>query len=187
MKAVWPDTVVEESNLTQTVFAWRKALGDSENDPLIITIPRQGYRFAEKFNAALEVAPPRWNPLWIGAAVVVAGGIFLFRRPEPAAIGITQPVKFEIPVDAKSTFPRLSPDGNYIALFPSFQTDSESTARLPRYCSLQPAEPSTSKTRMIDGNFVAYAFDQTGRPEVFVREFLPPDKLGERWAALSRG
>src|SRR5437763_9813202 len=46
MKAVWPDTFVEEGNLTQTIFVLRKALGDAEGQSLIITIPRQGYRFA---------------------------------------------------------------------------------------------------------------------------------------------
>jgi DNA-binding winged helix-turn-helix (wHTH) protein len=40
MKALWPDSFVEEGNLTQTVFILRKALGQS----LIITTPRQGYR-----------------------------------------------------------------------------------------------------------------------------------------------
>src|SRR5436190_22768914 len=48
MKAVWQDTFVEEGNLTQTVFVLRKALGDSDGQPLIITVPRQGYRFAGK-------------------------------------------------------------------------------------------------------------------------------------------
>jgi eukaryotic-like serine/threonine-protein kinase len=46
MKALWPDTFVEEGNLTQTVFVLRKALGDSAGQSLIITMPKQGYRFA---------------------------------------------------------------------------------------------------------------------------------------------
>ena len=45
LKAVWPDAFVEEGNLTQTVFLLRKALGDSDSQPLIVTVPRQGYRF----------------------------------------------------------------------------------------------------------------------------------------------
>ena len=46
MAALWPDTTVEESNLTQTVFVLRKALGeDPEEITYIRTLPRQGYRF----------------------------------------------------------------------------------------------------------------------------------------------
>jgi len=47
MKAVWPDTAVEESNLNHHVWALRKALGDGSNRSRYIeTVPRHGYRFA---------------------------------------------------------------------------------------------------------------------------------------------
>lgn len=42
MKQLWPDSFVEESNLTQNIYVLRKALGDSN---YIETIPRRGYRF----------------------------------------------------------------------------------------------------------------------------------------------
>ena len=46
LKEVWPDTFVEESNLSQTIFTLRKALGDDRNEPRYIeTVPRRGYRF----------------------------------------------------------------------------------------------------------------------------------------------
>jgi DNA-binding winged helix-turn-helix (wHTH) protein/TolB-like protein/Flp pilus assembly protein TadD len=46
MKKVWPDTFVEEGNLTQNVSVLRKALGESANGPQFIeTVPRRGYRF----------------------------------------------------------------------------------------------------------------------------------------------
>jgi DNA-binding winged helix-turn-helix (wHTH) protein len=46
MQAVWPDTVVEESNLTYNIFAIRKALGEgSDSDRYIETVPKRGYRF----------------------------------------------------------------------------------------------------------------------------------------------
>ncbi len=41
MNALWPDSFVVESNLTQTVYALRKALGGG----YIQTVPRRGYRF----------------------------------------------------------------------------------------------------------------------------------------------
>lgn len=46
IKALWPDTFVEESNLTQNIYVLRKALGESPGAPAFIeTIPRRGYRF----------------------------------------------------------------------------------------------------------------------------------------------
>lgn len=46
MKKVWPNTFVEEGNLTQNVSLLRKALGESASGPQFIeTVPRRGYRF----------------------------------------------------------------------------------------------------------------------------------------------
>ena len=46
MQTVWPDSFVEESNLTQTVFMLRKALGETANQRYILTVQGRGYRFA---------------------------------------------------------------------------------------------------------------------------------------------
>jgi DNA-binding winged helix-turn-helix (wHTH) protein/TolB-like protein/Tfp pilus assembly protein PilF len=52
MKKVWPDTFVEESNLTQHIFVLRRALGDGVDERrYIITVPGRGYRFAESVRA----------------------------------------------------------------------------------------------------------------------------------------
>jgi DNA-binding winged helix-turn-helix (wHTH) protein len=41
---VWPDTYVEESNLTQNIFTLRKALGrDRNGNRYIETVPKYGY------------------------------------------------------------------------------------------------------------------------------------------------
>jgi len=48
LQEVWPNTFVEESNLTQNIFMLRRALGDERADPRYIeTITRRGYRFIE--------------------------------------------------------------------------------------------------------------------------------------------
>jgi DNA-binding winged helix-turn-helix (wHTH) protein len=48
MKAVWPDSLVEESDLTQNIFSLRKTLRETvEGKPYIVTIPGRGYRFVE--------------------------------------------------------------------------------------------------------------------------------------------
>lgn len=55
LKAVWPDTFVEENNLTQHISMLRKALGQSAGEPEYIeTVPRIGYRFVAPVRDALE-------------------------------------------------------------------------------------------------------------------------------------
>ncbi|HEU5459553.1 MAG TPA: transcriptional regulator, partial [Pyrinomonadaceae bacterium] len=43
IREVWPDTFVEEANLTQNIFRLRKALDDGPQ--YIETVTRRGYRF----------------------------------------------------------------------------------------------------------------------------------------------
>src|SRR5260370_9487670 len=46
MQKVWNDVAVEENNLTQSISALRKILGDNLDGPKFIeTIPKRGYRF----------------------------------------------------------------------------------------------------------------------------------------------
>lgn len=46
IRQVWPDTFVEEANLTQNIFRLRKALDDARAGPRYIeTVTRRGYRF----------------------------------------------------------------------------------------------------------------------------------------------
>ena len=64
MKALWPDSFVEESNLTQQISMIRKALGESAGeDRYIVTIPGRGYRFAaETKTLPVEPAPAVPDP-----------------------------------------------------------------------------------------------------------------------------
>jgi eukaryotic-like serine/threonine-protein kinase len=48
MKALWPDSFVEESNLTQHIFVLRKSLGETAGENrYIATVPGRGYQFAQ--------------------------------------------------------------------------------------------------------------------------------------------
>jgi eukaryotic-like serine/threonine-protein kinase len=58
MKRVWPDTVVEENNLTQNISTLRKVLGQSpEGAAYIETIPRRGYRFVATVKERWDEVP----------------------------------------------------------------------------------------------------------------------------------
>ncbi|PYS57740.1 MAG: hypothetical protein DMF74_25295 [Acidobacteria bacterium] len=46
MKRVWPDTIVEEANLSHNIYKLREALGEGRSgEKYIKTVPRRGYRF----------------------------------------------------------------------------------------------------------------------------------------------
>ena len=103
LKALWPRSIVEESNLTQSVFMVRKALGEVAHEHrYIVTVPGKGYRFAADVrqipeqdgnsiaapalpsSPAAEVARGRWRApasIAIVALAAIAAGIFWFLRP----------------------------------------------------------------------------------------------------------
>jgi DNA-binding winged helix-turn-helix (wHTH) protein/tetratricopeptide (TPR) repeat protein len=58
--AVWAGRIVEEGNISQTIFTLRKALGGAGAAArFIVTVPGRGYRFAPSASAATTVAAPR--------------------------------------------------------------------------------------------------------------------------------
>lgn len=102
MKAVWPDTFVEEANLSRNIFMLRKALGESPQDhQYILTVPGRGYRFAENVrlvpeqevsivaasHSKVQVQVAETKPwMWVTLAAVIlcivaaAASQFFFRR-----------------------------------------------------------------------------------------------------------
>jgi TolB-like protein/Flp pilus assembly protein TadD len=57
MREVWPNTFVEKSNLTQSIFTLRKILGeDNAGRQYIVTAPRRGYRLAAEVRAIGEAS-----------------------------------------------------------------------------------------------------------------------------------
>jgi TolB-like protein/DNA-binding winged helix-turn-helix (wHTH) protein len=62
MKAVWPDSFVEESNLTQTVFMLRKALGETLERRYILTSQGKGYRIAVEVRTVSNGGAPEPTP-----------------------------------------------------------------------------------------------------------------------------
>jgi DNA-binding winged helix-turn-helix (wHTH) protein len=58
LKKIWPDSFVQESNLSQSIFLLRKALGETAQDHrYIVTIPGFGYRFAERVSEIADGDP----------------------------------------------------------------------------------------------------------------------------------
>ena len=56
MRAVWPDSIVEEANLSQNVSQLRKVVGSGSDSP-ILTLPGRGYQFAARVTELLPEIP----------------------------------------------------------------------------------------------------------------------------------
>lgn len=65
MREVWPNTIVEENNITVSISALRKVLGeDTLGRQFIETVPRRGYRFvADVVEIADQEADPGEQPI----------------------------------------------------------------------------------------------------------------------------
>ena len=134
LDAVWPGTIVEESNLAYHVFAIRKAFGeDSDAGRYIETVPKSGYRFVapvvrvvpDDVKPADQSGPPSASPAariktsrpWLGLGAGVAlvavtlAGFAAVHEPGPRVT----PLEFQEPVTgrlAETGMFSISPDGN---------------------------------------------------------------------------
>lgn len=77
ISSLWPETFVEESSLSQTVFLLRKALGDAPgSEAWIDTVPRRGFRFSAPIahvdSLADDSAPPTRATGWRAGAIAAA-------------------------------------------------------------------------------------------------------------------
>jgi DNA-binding winged helix-turn-helix (wHTH) protein len=144
VSTVWPDTFVEESNLTHHISVLRKTLGSFEDGhEYIETIPKRGYRFAGPVREGPEARLPDAGPrlvrqmetaedqpvahvsgkpvgyLAAAAALILlaalALAVFLSRKPQVES----REIQFSVTAPAGATFapspPAISPDGTRLA------------------------------------------------------------------------
>lgn len=136
MNALWPSSFVEEANLTFTVSALRKALGDGQDgEQLIQTVPTRGYRFVapvtqaathpgpsppETQTRSLEPVVRRIGTLGLAVAFLAMLSVVVSHlreetdAPVPASLTIPLP---ESPASTASIpVSQISPDGRRVAL-----------------------------------------------------------------------
>src|SRR4051812_35031934 len=58
LHAVWPDSIVEENNLSQNISVLRKLLNVQGGEPYIVTVPKHGYRFNGRVTKPEVSSPP---------------------------------------------------------------------------------------------------------------------------------
>jgi DNA-binding winged helix-turn-helix (wHTH) protein/tetratricopeptide (TPR) repeat protein len=104
LSALWPGRLVEEGNISQTIFTLRKALGDGRDaERYIVTAPGRGYRFTADVGLESWKPPPATQPapavaavapsdrhsrhlVFLGLVLVAAAAaILIWRWPAPTA------------------------------------------------------------------------------------------------------
>src|SRR5580765_161963 len=81
MRAVWPDTAVEENNLNQNISILRRALGEHRGDHrYIATVPGRGYQFVAQVRIVDE-SPGQREPT-AGASMAVLPFVNVSADPE---------------------------------------------------------------------------------------------------------
>ena len=134
MNALWPDSFVEETNLTFTVSALRKALGDGQDgEQFIQTVPTRGYRFVAPVTSVQDQPvsstekPTRTldRRVAIGALAVSVAILPVVYRHLRERRETSAPARFTIPmpestlIDAARPMSQVSPDGRRVALIVS--------------------------------------------------------------------
>jgi Tol biopolymer transport system component/DNA-binding winged helix-turn-helix (wHTH) protein len=170
MRRLWPDSFVEEANLTQNIYVLRKALAGAD---YIETIPRRGYRFvaevkrvpAEPISSETEALlrpPDRSRFAWVAAVafgvIALAAVAFWPRRP---AIPFERIQLARLTTTGKALRASISPEGRYFAYVAS--EAGQQSLRLRQIATgkdLEIVPPAAvdfyGLTFSHDGNFIYY-------------------------------
>jgi Tol biopolymer transport system component/DNA-binding winged helix-turn-helix (wHTH) protein len=184
MKRLWPDSFVEEGNLSVQVSALRKALGETPNDHrYIVTIPGRGYRFAEPVRARekghefvhretghREKAKSLNKWIGLSIALLLAAGIVVGiefftpgRKPSVSVPKIVPLTSFP----GKELHPTFSPDGNQLA----YAWNGEKGDNFDIYVQLIGAGVALRLTHDSDADF-SPAWSPDGQYIAFIRQSI---------------
>ena len=169
IKAVWPDTFVEEGNLNYNMSQLRKTLGEREPGvPYVQTIPRVGYRFVADMSQrvveeAVQLAPaaprmPGLQGILVAALVVVtAGAVLWLWNARGKATSVRLNLR-QLTRDSDYTgSPALSPDGKLVA----YSSDRLEPGRSDIWVQQTAGGPPLKLTKA-PGNHVLPAFSGDG-------------------------
>ena len=128
LRTLWPDSIVEEANLTVHMSALRKALATEDNKQFIETVPKRGYRFTapvtviepvgDRETGPADPVPvreqaPRWRWLWWAVGGALIFGALLARWAVTKEKSTTPPAIAVLPFQSMST---SRDEENYLGL-----------------------------------------------------------------------
>ncbi len=155
LRRVWPDTFVEEANLSVNVSILRKALGErADGQPFIQTVARRGYRFLGSVAAAAPEAPRT-------LAVLPFRPLAAQEADEPLGLGL-----------ADALISRLAATGRILV---------RPTAAVRRYGGAETDAVEAGRTLLADAVLDA-RFQRSGQRLLVSAQLLPADGSSPLWA-----
>jgi Tol biopolymer transport system component/DNA-binding winged helix-turn-helix (wHTH) protein len=208
MRRLWPDTFVEESNLTFNIQQIRKSLGDDARRPRFIeTVARRGYRFIAEVQensrlpivsksevSSASLAPSlltRNRSYWSIAALTVLvlvsfAVIWSFSRHRSAASTSSTPIlsaPFKSEKFATGGIIRavITPDGKYVAY--TSETGNKESVWLRQLATSENIQivPPT------DENYLGLAISHDGNSLYFVRKTLADPPMSALYRVMTFG
>jgi DNA-binding winged helix-turn-helix (wHTH) protein/Tol biopolymer transport system component len=192
MKELWPDSFVEEVNLTQNISVLRKALGETAQHPkYVVTVPGHGYRFTgvprELVPAGPSAGEPplapvtpsiasRWRPRSRRmAAALVACGLTGVAVAVASLVTITSRRHIRGPFDlTKARISRVTEGGNAAsaAISPDGRTVAYAESDGDRYSIWVKQGAAGGKVQIVPPEATALmhlTFDPSGKDLYFTR------------------
>jgi Tol biopolymer transport system component/DNA-binding winged helix-turn-helix (wHTH) protein len=191
MRRLWPDTFVEEANLTNNISLLRKAFDESpDGHEYIKTVPRRGYRFVAAVTETWvpDGRPDTWkrspgmkaksrmSPKLIATAIAVAlftfGLLYLLIGMKHAAPRFATFVPgrkiTKLTSSGRAWTGRISPDGKYVAFVVSDQGQQSIWLRQVATSSnvlvVAPADLDYMGLSFSpDGNYIYYSAQEKGK------------------------
>ena len=153
-ESVWPDTAVEEGNLTQTVFVLRRALRVDPDTPAYIeTVPKRGYRFVA---AVEEIARNEANT---GRAAAGSSSAIRAGRASSRAL-----------VAAATLVAVVGASVGWLALWANWKHASDDPARRISIERVTTTGRATLAAVSRDARHVAYVLDQDRKRSLWTRD-----------------
>src|SRR5262245_14240947 len=204
MNLVWPDTIVEEANLSNNISILRRAMDENGGgQPLIETVPKRGYRFVaavrelkeggEEFSMqaqpetpkAIEERPPAGAKYEMAPAHITSGADYLtgqVKRRKRRALFVLAPLIVTVAGAAYWLYQLIG------------QRQPGATLRQMKITRLTHLGKATRAAVSPDGKYVAYVRDDAEKQSLWLiqvatvsdEQVVPPADVGYLGVTFSR-